>query len=139
MTMTTPDFNPYEPPQATAPLETDPSLRLPVLPESRWGEIDVSVASFDRGWWKRRLTLTGSIEANIEYGPVGGGERVFVNGSLVAQTSGMGWSFVEPHLDFHLEALGFAIPASIEVKASMFFLRTYAFRLTVAGKSIYEE
>ena len=136
---TTPRFNPYEPPQAIAPLVTPPSLRYPVLPESRWGEIEVRVGSFDRGWWRRRLSLTGSIEANIEYDPVGNGERVFVNGSLVVQTSGLGWSFVQPHIDFHLEALGFAIPASIDVKASIFFLRTYAFRLTVAGKSIYEE
>ena len=136
---TTPRFNPYEPPQATAPLQADPNRLFPVLPESRWGEIEVSVASFYRGWWKRRLVLTGSIEANIEYNPIGNGERVFVNGSLVARTSGWGWSIVQPHIDFHLEALGFAIPASIDVKASIFFLRTYAFRLTVAGKSIYEE
>ena len=137
--MTTPHFNPYEPPQVTVPLETVPSVRFPVLPESRWHEIEVGVASFDRSWWKRHLSLTGSIEANIEYDPVGVGERVFVNGSLVAHTWGMGWSFVLPHIDFHLEALGFAIPASIDVKASIFFLRTYAFRLTVAGKTIYEE
>jgi hypothetical protein len=137
--MTTSHFNPYEPPQATAPLETAPSLRLPVLPESRWGEIDVSVAWFDRGWWERRLSLTGTIEANIEYNPVGNGERVFVNGSLVARTSGWGWSAVQPHIDFRLESLEFAVPASIDVKASIFFLRTYAFRLVVAGKTIYEE
>ena len=139
MTMAAPRFNPYEPPQVTVPMETVPNVRLPVLPESRWHEIEVRVASFDRRWWKRHLSLIGSIEANIEYDPVGAGERVFVNGSLVAQTSGMGWSFVQPHIDFHLEALGFAVPASIDVKASIFFLRTYAFRLTVAGKIVYEE
>jgi hypothetical protein len=137
--MSTPRFNPYEPPLTTAPLETAPSLYLPVLPEGRWHETDVRVASFDRGWWKRRLSLTGNIEASIEYDPIGAGERVFVNGSLVAQTSGMGWSFVQPHIDFHLEALGFAVPASIDVKASIFFFRTYAFRLAVAGKTVYEE
>jgi len=137
--MTTPHFNPYQPPQATAPPQIEPSGFFPVLPESRWHEIEVRVASLDRGWWRRRLSLTGSVEVPIEYDPVGAGERVFVNGSLVAQTSGMGWSFVQPHMDFHLEALGFAIPASIDVKASIFFLRTYAFRLTVAGKTVYEE
>jgi hypothetical protein len=137
--MTTPHFNPYEPPQVTVPLATVPSASFPVLPESRWHEIGVRVASFDRRWWKRHLNLTGSIEANLEYDPVGAGERVFVNGSLVAQTSGWGWSIVQPHIDFHLEALGFAIPANIDVKASIFFYRTNAFRLTVAGKTIYEE
>jgi hypothetical protein len=137
--MTTPHFNPYEPPQVTSPTETVPSVRPPVLPESRLHEIEVRVALFDRGWWKRRLVLTGSIEANVEYDPVGAGERVFVNGSLVTQTSGMGWSFVQPHIDFHLEALGFAIPASVDVKASIFFYRTCAFRLAVAGKTVYEE
>jgi hypothetical protein len=139
MTMGTPQFNPYEPPQATAQWQADPARLFPALPESRWGEIEVSVASFYRGWWKRRLCLTGSIEANIEYDPVGDGERVFVNGGLVVKTSGWSWSAVQPHIGFHLEALGFAIPASIDVKASIFFLRTYAFRLVVAGKIIYEE
>ena len=137
--MTKLHLDPHETPRVTVPLETVPSVRLPVLPESRWHDIEVKVASFDRGWWKRRLSLTGSIEANVEYDPVGAGGRLFVNGGLVVQTSGMGWSFVQPHIDFRLETLGFAVPASIDVKASVFFLRTYAFRLTVAGKIVYEE
>jgi hypothetical protein len=83
--------------------------------------------------------LTGSIEADIKYDPVRNGERVFVNGRLVTHTSPWGWEIVQPHIDFHLEALGFAVPASIDVKAPIFFFRTNAFRLAVAGKTIYEE
>jgi len=101
--------------------------------------VDVSVLSVDRGWWKRRISITGNIEAAIEYDPTGSGERVFVNGRLLVHTSVWGWAIVQPHIDFRLEAFGFAVPASIDVKASLWFLRTYAFRLAVAGKTIYED
>lgn len=131
-------LNPYESPRASC--EHGSGSALPVLPRSRWKEIEVRVASVFRGWWKRRIALAGSIDAHIEYDPVGSGERVYVNGRLIVTTSVWGWSIVQPHIDFCLETFEHAVPASIDVKASFWrLLRTYAFRLTVAGKTVYEE
>jgi len=56
---------------------------LPLLLQHRWYEIDVWVATVDRGWWKRRVVLAGSINAEIKYDPAGHGERVFINGKLM--------------------------------------------------------
>ncbi len=131
-------FNPYQSPRAS--LEHDCGLVLPVLPSTRWHEIDVRVASAVRGWYRRRIRLTGSIVADIEYNPVGVGERVYVNGRLIVTTSGRGRALVEPHIDFYLEALQHAVPANIDVRASCWrLLRTVTFRLTIAGKTVYEE
>jgi hypothetical protein len=107
---------------------------------NQWHEIDVRVASVSRGWWRCRIALIGSIDADIEYDPRGNGERVYVNGRLVATTSGWGWNVVTPHIDFFLETFKYSVPASIDVKASFWrLLRTTAFRLTVAGQTVYED
>ena len=83
--------------------------------------------------------LSGSINAEVEYNPIGAGERVYVDGQLLVTTSGSGLSFVQPHIDFVLEVFGHFVLASIDVKASFLLFKTYAFRFTVAGKTIYDE
>ena len=131
--------NPYEPP---ALVESETVSILPVLPEDRWCELDVQLVSFHRGWCERRILLGGSIPADIEYDPIGYGERVLVDGRMLVHTSpwGWGWETVQPHIDFQLKAFGYAIPASIDVKVSILrLLKTVVFRLTVAGKVVYEE
>ena len=84
--------------------------------------------------------MTGTINANVEYNPIGNGERVYLDGQLIVTTSVFGWEVVKPHIDFYLEAFEHAVPASIDVRASVVcFLKTYAFRLIVAGKTVYDE
>ena len=99
------------------------------------------VVSVRRGWWTRRISLAGSINAEIKYDPAGQGERVFVNGKLVVTTRYWHLSGnVAPHIDFHLETEEYAVPASIDVAASILrLLQLSRFELTVAGKTVYKE
>ena len=127
------EINPY-----ASPRENVDELALPILPSSRWHELDLQVVSVIRGWWRRKIALTGTIEAEIEYDPRGQGERVYVNGRLVATTSVWVWENVAPHIDFFLDATDYRVPASIDVKAIFLqFLRTAEFRLTVADRVLY--
>jgi len=140
-----PPVNPYQSPRSSAPSELDGSLALPVLPESRWNEVAVRVVPPVRGRWTRQITLTGSIDADLAYDAASFGERVYLNGQLIATTSAFYWSIwatVTPRIDFHLEVerLGHAVPARIDVAASFWRLcMISAFRLTIAGKIVYEE
>ncbi len=128
--------NPYAPPKFACHRDIE---TLPILPSSRWDEIHIR-AAVCRGWWRRRVTLNGTINANLEYNPMGSGERVYVDGQLIVTTSVFGWEVVQPHIDFYLEAFEHAVPASIDVRASVVcFFKTYGFRLTVAGKTVYDE
>src|SRR5688572_1416070 len=102
-----PEINPY----ASPLFLNDPRRPFPVLPEDRWNEIDVRVVLFTRGWWRRWLTLVGSIDAEVEYDPRGNGERVYVNGQIVASTSCWGWDLVVPHIDFVLTSSEYLVPA----------------------------
>jgi hypothetical protein len=128
--------NPYQSPLA----EGLGALTLPLLPEHRWHELEIHVASVVRGWWRHRILLTGSIDALVEYDPRGNGERVYVNHQLLVTTSVWGWHLVEPCIDFFLEAFEHLVPARIHVRASLLLLlRTTAFRLEVAGRTVYED
>jgi hypothetical protein len=128
--------NPYKPPSAAALA----ALTLPLLPKHRWHELDIHVASVVRGWCRRRIILTGSIDAHVEYDPIGNGERVYVNSELLVTTSIWGWNIVQPRIDFFLEALEHLVPARIHARASLLrLLRTTAFRLDVAGRTVYED
>jgi hypothetical protein len=128
--------NPYEPP----PAGRLGALTLPLLPEHRWHELELHVASAERGWCRRRIILTGSINAHVEYDPLGNGERVYVNHQLLVTTSAWGWSIVQPRIDFFLEACEHLVPACIHVRASLLrLLRTTAFRIEVAGRTVYED
>ncbi len=129
------DDNPYASPKVNCDRDI---LTLPVLPRDRWNEVEVQ-ADVTRDFWKRRIALNGSINTVIDYDPVGAGERVYVDGHLLVTTSGHGWRLVQPHIDFVVEAFGHVVLASIDVKASLFFFKTYAFRLQVAGKTVYDE
>jgi hypothetical protein len=85
------------------------------------------------------VSLFGTIHAELRYDPIGFGERLFLDGRLILTTSAHGGNLVQPRVDFFLEAFEHAVPARIDVKASILFFKTYAFRLTIAGKTVYEE
>jgi len=133
------EVNPYESPRLDLAEADHPAL--PILPEAHWHEVDVRVASVDRRWWTRRISLAGSIDAEIFYDPAGHGESVYVNGKLAATTSFWHWAGnVYPHVDFSLEMGQHAVPASIDVAVSMLrLMRITKFELVVAGRTVYKE
>lgn len=83
--------------------------------------------------------LRGTINTTIEYNPIGAGERVYLDGRLIVTTPGNGWHLVQPRVDFYLEAFDHRVPARIDVRASLLFFKTFAFRLSVAGNTVYDE
>ena len=132
--------NPYQSPRsANQVVTTQVTAILAELPANRWHEVDVRVVDAHRGWWTQRVVLSGSINAEIKYDPIGNGETVYVDNQILLTTSPFGWALVQPHIEFYLESLGFLVPASIDVKASFFLaFRTTMFRLNVAGKTVYD-
>lgn len=140
--------NPYMPPHDNVQndnVQNEPTLEakpiLHSLPEERWPEIDIQVASVEKGWWTRRLWLTGSVKAELYYDPAGHGERVYINGDLATTTSGWSvWHNVAPRIHFDLATgLGY-VPCIIDVRAPLWkLLQLSRFELTVAGKLVYQE
>lgn len=104
--MTAQPLNPFEPPVASGRVASS----LPLLPEHRWGELKIEVSNVVRGWNRRRMILTGSINAQILYDPNGHGERVYVNDELVATTSVMGFRLVQPRANSSSKPLSISSP-----------------------------
>lgn len=133
------DSNPFAAPQAS--LTSADDLRLPLLPESQWGELDLRIASVDRRWSTIRIQLEGSIQAELCYNPIAAfGELLYLNGQLLLRIFNWGITqAVVPHVEFHLETASHSVPASIDVTVSAWrLLRLTSCSLTIANRMVYE-
>jgi hypothetical protein len=128
-------LKPYAPPRSHLIPE------LPLLPADRWPELEICVSEVGRGWMTRWLTISGNIETEIRYEGGGHGERVLADGRLIATSSP--WQcrhVVAPRIEFKLEGQGYFVPARIDVAVSIWrLLRISQFRLTIAGRTVYDE
>jgi hypothetical protein len=130
------DPNPYAPPLA------DPAAQWPVLPAERWGELHLAASLVSQRTMERVVRIAGSIEAEIYYDARLIGEQVYVNGRLRGRSSVWHWTLVAPEVAFLVEGHQFRVPALIEVKVGPSWrtvVRLSRFRLSVAGRVLYEE
>jgi hypothetical protein len=110
-----------------------------LLPEELWPQLDVRVADI-HGRWGRKILLKEQVNLCLEYQGWGTGERLYMNGHHIHTTDAFTWRLVFPYIDFNLPIDEFYVPARIDVKASYLKLfQISRFKLTVAGKVIYEE
>ena len=132
--------NPYQSPQSPSQPDHATDVDWPLLPEGRWPELDIRVVNFERGWWTRRIEVAGSIKATIYYNAQGVGEELHIDNHHLLTTSALQWENVCPRIDFHVKCDGYLVPARIDVAASLLRLLSISkFRLTIAGRTIYEE
>lgn len=124
--------NPYAPPLAP----TDAKAR----PVSRDTE-SLRADCVRRTWLTRTIRLSGRVEADVRYDAKGTGERVYVNDSLVAETSPFYlWHNVAPEVDFAIETTQRSVPVSLDVRVSILqLLRITCFQLRVDGRLVYHE
>lgn len=131
------EINPYAP-----PLEPN-TADWPILPPQRYDEVHFSVRDTFKFWIDRRIWLTGTGDYEIHYEASSTvGEIVRVNGEIQGRGSPWDLSLVSPVIEFTLDGPGYRIPARIDVKLGfswLSFFRLRTFRLTVAGKVVYEE
>ncbi|MBM4074328.1 MAG: hypothetical protein FJ267_01630 [Planctomycetes bacterium] len=135
--MTTVDLydNPYAPPQSDLNVQRDRFTSFN-------GDGVVAVCRH-RGWLSRIIDLKGSINAEIRYEGLGFGERVYVDGALVARTPYFGFQFfiLTPHIDFLISDGMYDVPASIDVYGPplSFWGHISRFSLTVGNVVVYRE
>ena len=130
------DPNPYAPPLA------DPAAQWPMLPVERWGELQLAASLVSQRTMERVVRIAGSFEAEIYYDARMIGEQVYVNGRLRGQSSVWHWTLVAPEVEFLIEGNQFRVPALVEVKVGPSWrtvVRLSRFRLSVAGRVLYEE
>ena len=113
----------------------------PLLAPERWGEVQVRVDQVLPGTMERRIWISGTTFAEIHYFQAAM-DTVTVNGQPRGRGSLWDTAIVSPSIDFWLDGEGYRIPARIDAVAGFSWLtlfRLTKFKLTVAGRVIYEE
>ena len=129
------ELNPYAPPQAATWAD------WPLLPPERFGEVKLHVDRVVKGHMERRLWISGTCVAQIHYYQAAM-DTVEVNGQPRGRGSLWDTSIVTPTIEFWLDGDGYRIPARIDAAAGFAWLTVFRltkFKLTVAGKIVYEE
>jgi len=129
------EINPYAPPQAATWAE------WPLLPPDRWGEVQVRVERVVPGTMERRIWISGTSVAEIHYYQAAM-DAVEVNGQVCGRGSLWDTTIVSPTIEFWLDGDDCRVPARVDAEAglsSLTLFRLTKFKLTVAGKVIYEE
>jgi hypothetical protein len=127
-------INPYESPRLSGE-QDDPPIE--------WQDRDLTAQLVQRGWVYRKVQLFGGISATVEYNGRGFGyETVSVDGTVAGTSHYQGWEsftlFLCPQIPFNISAGGVAIPAKIEVRATL-YVTLAAFRLWVGDRVVYNE
>lgn len=129
------EVNPYAPPQEATWAD------WLFLPPDRWGEVQVRVEQVVPGTMERWIWISGTTFAEIHYYQAAR-DTVTVNGQPRGHGSIWDTTIVTPTIEFWLDGDGYRIPARIDAVAGFSWLtlfRLTKFRLTVAGRVIYEE
>ena len=110
----TPEINPYAPPQH------DAAAHWPFLPPEQWPGLDLRVAGVTGESLTRKIHVTGSIEAFIHYdGWTPPTETVYVNGLVRGRGNMWDTAWISPAIEFTIDGHGFRVPARIDVKAGL--------------------
>jgi len=119
--------NPYESPRFTAlrPLDVD----------RPWLDA-VRVLRVERGFLYRRVVLEAPLELDLEYRSHNFMHHVSVDGQVAAQKLPV-VRFVR-RFDFELVSAGRLVPVVVEVRVGR-FMRIRAFRVEIAGQTVYSE
>ena len=129
------DVNPYAPPQEATWAD------WPLLPPERFAEVQVRVDRVVPGTMERRIWITGTTLAEIHYFQAAM-DTVTVNGQPRGRGSLWDTAIVSPTIEFWLDGEGYRIPARVDAVAGFSWLTVFRltkFKLTVAGRVIYEE
>jgi hypothetical protein len=103
---------------------------------------DVQVRLVHREHWRRIPILTGEVDATLIYNAMEHGERVYLDGRCIAQSSVWSWRTVYPWIEFRLPTdKDDTLAARIDVAATLipWRMRITYFRLSIEGKMLYDE
>jgi hypothetical protein len=129
-------INPYASP--VIPSESD----KPPLSQDKWHLLKIHVVDVQKQAMRRRILLTGDVEAEICYYGWVPNELVTVNGSKRFRGSIAYFSLVCPTILFEVETTGHRIPAVVEAAAKFSlstFLRLRKFRIIIGNQLIYSD
>ena len=129
-------INPYASP--VIPSESD----KPPLSQDKWHLLKIHVVDVQKQAMRRRILLTGDVEAEICYDGWVPNELVTVNGLKRFCGSVIYFSLVCPSIKFEVETENYRVPAMVHAAAT-FSLSTFLwlkkFAIVIGGRLIYAD